>query len=110
MASGNEALNRGAPDRDAPDRDGLDRNPSDPARASASPTSSLHAHVAGDPAAAANPRTGVRPDLRPDGAVPRRWGPASWFRLGLVALLALIVGLAIAGGAFWTAAPVDAPR
>ena len=41
---------------------------------------------------------------------PRRWGPASWWRLGLVALLALLIGIALSGGAFWTATPVDAPR
>ena len=57
-----------------------------------------------------DPRTGVRPDVRPDQVIPRRWGPASWWRFGLLALLALIVGIALAGGAFWTAVPADAPR
>ena len=39
-----------------------------------------------------------------------RWGPASWWRIGLVAMLGLMVLLLLLGGGFWQAAPVDAPR
>lgn len=39
-----------------------------------------------------------------------RYGPASWSRLGLVALLGLMVLLLILGGGFWQADPVDVPR
>ena len=48
---------------------------------------------------------------RPAGPVgPARWGPASWWRIGLVALLGLIVLLLVMGGGFWYAEPVDVPR
>ena len=49
-------------------------------------------------------------DLPPGGTTLRRWGPASWWRLGLVALLGLLVALVLMGGGFWSAAPVEAPR
>ena len=42
--------------------------------------------------------------------VMRRWGPASWWRLGLLALLGLMVLLLVLGGGFWQAEPVDVPR
>lgn len=40
----------------------------------------------------------------------RRWGPASWWRLGLVGILALMVLLLVLGGGFWQADPVAVPR
>ena len=39
-----------------------------------------------------------------------RLGPASWWRLGLVALLGVMVVILALGGGFWQAEPVDVPR
>ena len=39
-----------------------------------------------------------------------RWGPASYWRLGLVAMLGMMVLILVLGGGFWQAEPVDVPR
>ena len=51
--------------------------------------------------------------MPPVAAVPgplNRWGPASYWRLGLVALLGLMIVILALGGGFWTAEPIDTPR
>ena len=55
-----------------------------------------------------NPHVGTAETVVP-GALARL-GPASWWRLGLVALLGVMVVILALGGGFWQAEPVDVPR